>query len=122
MEFSDKKEVEARDESLAEQFKNGQAALETMQARQSGGILAGWPTPVNASRSPENIVEELFTYHRPTVEQQEALVLIREYAQGFAQLMLRNVPPGADRAAAIRKLRECVMTANAAIVLNGLSL
>jgi hypothetical protein len=33
----------------------------------------------------------------------------------FAETIIRNTPPGSDQSAAIRKVREAVMTANAAI-------
>lgn len=64
-------------------------------------------------------IEELFTYHAPTPSQQEALENIRSCAKTMAHAIDANVPACADQAAAIRLLRECVMTANAAIVLKG---
>ena len=65
-------------------------------------------------------IEKWFTYHKPTEEQAQALERVREAAKVFAHVLNDNVPPSADRTAAMRKLRECVMTANAAIVLDGL--
>jgi hypothetical protein len=38
----------------------------------------------------------------------------------LAMTILDNTPVCADQSAAIRHLRECVMTANGAIALNGL--
>lgn len=67
----------------------------------------------------EQRIAEWFTYHAPTPEQQLALVAVRDAAKVFAGEILRFVHAGADRTAALRKLRECVMTANAAIVLEG---
>lgn len=66
------------------------------------------------------MIEEAFVYHAPTLEQQARLVVVRDQARQLAQAIVDNVPPCADRTAAFRKLRECVMTANAAIVLDGL--
>lgn len=63
-------------------------------------------------------IEALFTYHQPTEEQVEYLQNVREAAMEFAKILYLNTPSCADRSAAIRHLRECVMTANAAIVLN----
>ena len=64
-------------------------------------------------------VDDWFTYHAPTPGQQHALQDLREGARIFAHMMLTLVPAGADRTVALRKLRESVMTANAAIVLEG---
>lgn len=64
-------------------------------------------------------IEALFVYHQPVEEQIECLKMVREAAMEFAKVLYSNTPPCADRSAAIRHLRECVMTANAAIILNG---
>ena len=62
---------------------------------------------------------DIFTYHRPDSDQAHAMANIREGALNFALVITRFVPNCPDRTAAIRKLRETVMTANAAIVLGG---
>ena len=62
-------------------------------------------------------IEEWFTYHAPTPEQQERLVRMREAAKTFAHVINECTKPSADKTAAFRKLREAVMTANASIVL-----
>lgn len=64
-------------------------------------------------------IEEVFTYHAPTEEQQKCYTELRNSAKELASTILRVVPPSADRSAAFRLLRECVMTANAAIALKG---
>lgn len=66
-------------------------------------------------------IDELFTYHAPTPEQIPKYEAIRAAAKVFAHVLVANTPPSADQTAAIRKLRECVHVANAAIALNGLS-
>jgi hypothetical protein len=66
---------------------------------------------------PDATLDELFTYHAPRAGQPERYQLIREGARAFARILRDNCPPSADRTDAIRKLRECVMTANAAIAL-----
>lgn len=81
-----------------------------------GGQIGGVFKP-----SDQFIVEELFRYHPPTLEQLPRYESINQAAKNFAAVILANCPGGADRAAAIRMLRECRMTANAAIALNGLS-
>jgi len=60
-----------------------------------------------------------FTYHPPTEEQAGRYGEIREAAMDFALVILTNTPASADQTAAIRKIREAVMTANAAIACEG---
>jgi len=69
--------------------------------------------PVDAKE--EKQIHEWFTYHAPKGDQAERYVILRDAARDLAFLIQQIVPPCADRSAAIRKLRECVMTANAAI-------
>lgn len=63
----------------------------------------------------EHDLENWFTYHSPTPAQQSKYLAIKVTAKIFAQIILENTPPSADQTAAIRKIREAVMTANAAI-------
>jgi len=56
-----------------------------------------------------------FSYHAPEGDQQARYQDIRHYGSEFAMSIARNTPPSADQTAAIRKVREAVMTANAAI-------
>ena len=60
-------------------------------------------------------IEHWFTYHPPTRTQPARYIALRDAAKTFALVILDNVPDCADRTAAIRKVRETVMTANAAI-------
>lgn len=60
-------------------------------------------------------LDNFFSYHPPQGDQVERYNKIREAARVFADVINENTPPGADQTAAIRKLRECVMTSNAAI-------
>ncbi|HPS78984.1 MAG TPA: hypothetical protein PLS53_12575 [Thermoanaerobaculaceae bacterium] len=62
-----------------------------------------------------NDLDNLFTYHPPTPEQAERYHKLRRSAKAFAELIVECTPPGPDQSAAIRKVREAVMTANAAI-------
>jgi hypothetical protein len=64
---------------------------------------------------PKDAIEELFTYHKPTPEQEMSYLAIRSAGQALARTIDKHVPPGPDRTAAVRKIREAVMTANAAI-------
>lgn len=72
--------------------------------------------------STEEIIDQLFTYHPPTDEAQILKYqIVRDAGKALALAVWRNCPYGADRTAAIRQIREAVMTANASIALNGLS-
>lgn len=65
-------------------------------------------------------LDEVFTYDAPTPEQQKCYVEIRQAAKLFARTILENTPQCADQTAAIREVRNAVMTANAAVALKGL--
>ena len=64
-------------------------------------------------------VDQMFTYHKPTEGQPEKYTKIRDKAKELAHVILECTPPSPDQSVAIRKLRESVMTANAAIALDG---
>jgi len=68
------------------------------------------------------IVAELFRYHPPRPRDLAKYSAINQAAKNFAEVLLQNCPPCADRSASIRMIREARMTANAAIALDGLSL
>ena len=63
-------------------------------------------------------LESIFTYHPPKGDQPQRYEKIREAAKNFAQIVLDNTPSCPDQTAAIRKIREAVMTANASIAIN----
>lgn len=65
-----------------------------------------------------DVIADLFTYHPPTPEQIESYTLIRNAGMLLASIIDEKCPPGPDRTAAIRKVRESVMTANASIATN----
>ena len=60
-------------------------------------------------------IENWFTYHKPQDGQQERYQEIRDAAKLLAHTIRNCTAPSADQTAAIRKLRECVMTANQGI-------
>jgi predicted ABC-type ATPase len=64
-------------------------------------------------------VDDVFTYHAPDEKQIASLQAVREDAKRLARTILEHTPICADQSAAIRLLREAVMTANAAIALKG---
>jgi hypothetical protein len=64
-------------------------------------------------------ITEIFTFHSPDADQQVTYEKLRGAAREFAIALVELTPPSPDQSAALRKLRECVMTANAAIALKG---
>lgn len=62
-------------------------------------------------------IENIFSYHAPKGDQPERYEAIRNAAKLLGVTIVQNTPKSADQTAAIRKLRECVMTANASIAL-----
>jgi hypothetical protein len=65
-------------------------------------------------------VEQVFTYQSPTEQQIPKYAAVRDAFIDCAKVVLECVPECADRAVALRKLREARMDANAAIALCGL--
>lgn len=65
------------------------------------------------------MIENWFTYHRPTEDQIPLYESLRDGAKAFACVVMNCVPACADRTVALRKIREAVMTANAAIACGG---
>lgn len=62
---------------------------------------------------------DVFSYHAPSGDDLAHYAALRDGARAFAEVILRNCPPCADQQAALRKVREAVMTANGAVVLKG---
>lgn len=65
------------------------------------------------------MLENWFTYHSPTPEQLPKYQAIRDAAHNLAEIIVENTLPSADQTAAVRKVREAVMTANASIACGG---
>lgn len=63
-------------------------------------------------------LDNIFCYHSPKGDQGERYVKLRNAAKAFCQEIIDSTPACADQSAAIRKVREAVMTANAAIAIN----
>lgn len=64
-------------------------------------------------------LDHVFTYHPAGPEQIACYAAIREAAKGLVQAIVENTPVCPDQSVAIRKVREAVMTANAAVALDG---
>jgi hypothetical protein len=67
----------------------------------------------------EEQLKNWFTYHSPTSEVLPKYQAIREAGFALAKAIVDNSPTSADQTAAVRKVREAVMTANAAIACDG---
>jgi hypothetical protein len=63
--------------------------------------------------------EYVFSHHHATPEKLARYEAIHAGAKRFAEVILEQVPQSTDRAAALHLLRECAMTACAAISLDG---
>ena len=64
-------------------------------------------------------LQNWFTYHSPTVDQIPKYQAIRDGGLALATAINENVPDCADKSAAIRKVREACMTANAGLACGG---
>jgi len=64
-------------------------------------------------------LENWFVYHSPSPEQIPHYQAVRDAGRNLATAILEHTPPSADQSAAIRHVREAVMTANAAIACDG---
>jgi hypothetical protein len=60
-------------------------------------------------------IENWFTYHPPKGDQAERYEKVRDAAKEFALVIAKCTPISADQTAALRMIREAVMTANASI-------
>ncbi|KKM85937.1 hypothetical protein LCGC14_1284020 [marine sediment metagenome] len=88
-----------------------------------GGDTAVEPRQVAPTRAPLDVTLEnldwVFTYHAPIEDQRERYNTIARAAKNLARVILESCPSCADRTAAIRKVREAKMTANASIATHG---
>lgn len=65
--------------------------------------------------------QDPFTYHQPTQIQVAEIEAVRNACRDLYEVILDNVPAGAERTLAIRKLEEVSMWANKAIVFEQVS-
>lgn len=63
------------------------------------------------------MIDEWFTYHPPKGNQPKRYAEIREAGKALATTIVACTPRSADQSAALRKVREACMTANAAIAI-----
>lgn len=71
------------------------------------------------SRFTDEVLDDIFCYHKPEPDQLPKYEAIREGAKVFAKCIRDNSPGSPDQTVALRKIREAVMVANASIALKG---
>lgn len=64
-------------------------------------------------------IEDMFEYHAWDEEQKAHGKAVREALIEAVKVIVKHVPPGPDRSAAIRKIRECRMDCNSALTHRG---
>jgi hypothetical protein len=94
-----------------------------LEAMSDGNAEKVAPTtkPKPAPPAYDELLDALFTYHKPDEYQIAHYAAVREKAREMAQVIHDSCPPSADRTAAMRQLQDTVMTANRAIALQGRS-
>lgn len=65
------------------------------------------------------MIEHVFTYHTASEADRVRYVAIRDGAKALVCIIIATVPPSSDRTVALRRVREAVMYANAALALGG---
>jgi len=64
-------------------------------------------------------LDNWFTHHPPTDDEIKAYEAIRVAGRILAETIVKHTQASADQSAAVRKVREAVFTANAAIACGG---
>jgi hypothetical protein len=67
---------------------------------------------------PQSDIDNWFSYHAPTLDQQKAYTELRDKAKEFAEMFNAYAPDCADKTAAMRELRGALMAMNLAIACN----
>jgi hypothetical protein len=88
-----------------------------MELARNQGDFVELPEELTTKQSED--IDAMFTYAPPEPVDVRNYQAIRDAAKHFAAIVLVNTPKSADQSAAIRKIREAVMTANAAVALRG---
>lgn len=72
---------------------------------------------MHPSDDPASNLQDLFTYQASTEKQQSKYKAVFQKGFEFANLIMESTPSCVDQSEAIRKIREAVMFANAAVAL-----
>lgn len=94
---------------------------EREEQRKARGIEQAFAAEAPQRRATEaEEIDIAFTYQRPDEDKYRTYAGVRAAGKALALAILNAAPKCADRTSAIRKVREAVMDANAAIALEGL--
>ena len=77
------------------------------------------PNLSQATSITDEQLDSVMAYHPWTPEQIAKGKIVRDALSAALKAIIENVPPSADRSAAIRKIRDARMDANSAITHNG---
>ena len=80
----------------------------------------GFRAPRKVMRFSSEWIDELIGQHAMDDEQLQHVAMIRASAGHMIEAILVSCPDSADRSAAIRHVRDAMMTANVSIALKGL--
>lgn len=70
---------------------------------------------MNDKKYTQNILDQIFTYHKPGQEAIKTMQTIREMSKELAQFIVDNCPDARETTIALGRLEEVSMYANAAI-------
>ena len=97
--------------------KEGKVDTGAKKVEQAANVNVG--TQPQGKGITQSQIDNWFTYHSPTADDQVGYVAIRVASKALAETIVKHTPSSADQSAAIRLLREAVMTANASIACKG---
>ena len=86
--------------------------------KSSGAHSVEKPEEKQEMVAPSTPAHRVCRYHAPTEMQQIRYGKIRTATQALVEVIVDMCPPSADRSAAIRKVREAAMAANASIAVD----
>lgn len=93
--------------------------IETAGGQQMAIPATGQPDFSPVTEEQAAWLEDVFSYHAPEGDDLAKYATIRSAGKVLALTILSSTKKCADQTAAIRKVREAVMTANAAVALKG---
>jgi len=105
--------------NIEEQIKDPELEKKVMVTVPDDDKIQTPPDNAVSDTSLTPLIRYWFTYHAPTSEDVAKYKQIRDAGLALARVIDTNCPKSADTTTAIRKVREAVMTANAAIACLG---
>ena len=90
-----------------------------MESNPAANLSGNFTRATELTPQVQAAVEDAFEYHAWTDAQTEAGTRVRRVLCDAVLQIIHDVPPGPDRSAAIRKIREARMDCNSAITHGG---